>query len=238
MMQRRVVVVPGPGQAYRPPAYRPPPVSPRLGTSKLGQGEIKFNWESLGSTILFASLGAGALYGSGLLPDPMKTIGMVGGVGLVGYAAYSFLGSRSSSNPTVPGGTSVPILTPAQFSAIKGQFLEPKNGDRLGYNWFSDTYDVKVLISNPNPDPVNLTIQFVARESPYVFLFIPARVEEYVADTRTVVIPGNGNLPLPLSLPTKTSRWVANLEMDLILRVIRQGSELKDLDHVSFRLIG
>lgn len=234
MMSRRVVVVPGP--VYRPPAFRPP--SLRLGARELGQSEIKVNWGNLGQTILFGTMGVGAIYGSGLLPDPVKTIAMVGGVGLLGYAAYSFIGSGSKQDSEVPSGTGFSIPTPSEFAGITGEILYPKTGSRQGFNWFSDTYAVQVLLSNPSPKPVLVTLQLVIRESPYVFIFVPARVEEYVAETKTMAIPAGGNITVSLSPATKTSRWVANLEMDLTLRIVRVGKESRDLDHTSFNLIG
>lgn len=237
MMARRVVVVPGP--AYRPPAYRPPP--PKLGASELGQGEIKYNWGSLGQTILFGTLGAGALYGSGLLPDPVKTIAMVGGVGLIGYAAYSFLGSSSKSTD-VPSGTPSQIPTPGEFSTITGKFSQPKNDDSLGFNWFSDKYDVKVLVSNSMPHPVTVTLELLATERPKLFYFIPlGSYENYLADSKTITIPGGQNIVVDFSPAIKMSRWLGGggkLSMELTLMKIRVAGEATPLDHVSFTLIG
>lgn len=236
-MARRVVVVPGP--AWRPPAYRPPP--PRLG-HELGQGEIKYNWGNLGQSILFGALGAGAMYGAPLLPDPMKTIAMVGGVGLIGYGVYSFLGQASKQDNEVAPGTGTPIPTPAQFSAITGQFLQPKEGSSQGFNWFSDTYPVKILVSNSDLKPVTITFELIATEYPKLFYFIPlGSYENYFADSKTVEVPPGGNKTIDFSPAIKMSRWLGGggkLNMELTLRKIRRGGEAVDMDHVSFTLVG
>ncbi len=236
MMARRVVVIPGP--AYRPPAYRPP--SLRLGGRELSQAELKLRWENLGPTILFGSLGVGAIYGSGLLPDPVKTIVLVGGVGLIGYAAYSFIGSVPKSETEVPTGTGSQISTAGEFAAITGQFLQPKNGSSQGFNWFSDSYDVKVLVSNPNAKPVTVTFELIATEYPKLFMFIPTgSYDNYLADSKTVVLPANGNMTIDFLPKVKVSRWLsARMNVDLTLQKIRVGGEASPMDHVSFTLIG
>jgi hypothetical protein len=238
MMTRRVVVVPDAARrpAWRPPALRPPP--PPLGVKELGQTGFSVNWSNIGQTIMFGAFGAGAMYAAPLLPDPMKTIAMVGGVGLIGYGAYTFLGSASKPESEVPTGTSSPIPLAKDFEAITGQILQPKAGSRNGFNLLSDTYPVKVLVSNPNPRPVTVTLQLVVREQPYVFILIPARTEDYVADVRTVTIPAGSSLTIDMRPETKTSRWVASLEMSLTLRKIRAGGDSQDLDHVAFELQG
>lgn len=238
MMPRRLVVIPDAARrpAYRPPSFRPPAL--RLGAPGLGQTGLSVNWSNIGQTIMFGAFGAGAMYAAPLLPDPMKTIAMVGGVGLIGYAAYTFLGSAQKLESEVPTGTSSPIPTARDFETVTGQILQPKSGSRNGFNWFSDTYPVKVLVSNPNPRPVTVTLQLVAHEQPYVFILIPARTEDYVADVRTVTIPAGSSLTIDMNPATKTSRWVASLEITLMLRKIRAGGDVQDLDHVTFELQG
>lgn len=235
MMTRRVVVIPGP--AWRPPAYRPPP--PELGKKQIGQTEVKLNWGNLGQTILFGTLGAGALYGSGLLPDPVKTIATVGGVGLIGYAAYSFIGSAPKVENEVPSGTGSRIPTAAEFAAVTGHFLQPKSGSSQGFNWFSDTYPVKVLVSNPSKEPVTITLELAAREAPKMFWLIPfGTSDEYVAETKTVVLPANGNISVDFSPSVKTTRWLSGkINLDLVLRKVRMGGEIAELDHVSVSLV-
>lgn len=236
MMERRVVVVPGP--AYRPPAYRPPSLD--LGRPDLGQNQVKFRWENIGQTILFGSIGGGVVYGSTLLPDPVKTVGMVAGIGLLGYAAYSFLGTEAAppKTETAPGkGFRIP--TKAEFDVMRGQFLKPESGADVGFNWFSNTYDVDVQLSNPNPVEETVTLQLLAHEQPYGFGFIPLKAEDYIAVSRTVILQPHENLPLPTLHPeAKTNRWVANLEVTLTLRILRTPGEYADLDHVTFRLRG
>lgn len=238
MMPRRLVVIPDAARrpAWRAPSFRPSPL--HLGARELGQSGPSVNWGNIGQTIMFGAFGAGAMYAAPLLPDPMKTIAMVGGVGLIGYAAYSFLGSSAKENNEVPAGTAAKIPTPAEFALITGQILSPKSGSRVGYNFFSNTYPVKVLLSNPNPNPVTVTLQLVVHEAPYVFVFIPAQTEDYVRETTTRIIPATGNITVDLSPYSETNRWFANLEMNLTLRIIRMGNDFKDLDHVSFNLSG
>jgi hypothetical protein len=234
---RTVVVVPGP--AYRPAAYRPPPL--RLSGRELGEGEVKFNWDNLGQTILLTTVGAGALYGSGLLPDPLKTVALVGGVGVLGYAAYTFLGNGRSGKDEVPPGTAAPIAPPQDFAGIVGKFQQPKEDSTIGFNWFSDHYDVRVMVSNPNPKPVTVTFELIANEYPKIFYAIPlGSYEGYLADSKTVVLPP-GNTVLDFNPAIKMSRWLGGggkLNMELTLRKVRIAGEFVPIDHVSFSLLG
>lgn len=230
---RTVVVVPGP--AYRPAAYRPPPLRP----AALGQTEIKLQWGNIGQTILFASAGAGAVYGSTLLPDPVKTVGMVAGIGLLGYAAYSFLGSETAKLDTkVRPETGFRIPTKAEFAQIKGKIISPEPGTVENFNFWSQTYDVKVQLSNPNPTPVTVGVQLIAHEQPLGFGLIPLKSEDYVALDEARVLEPNSTYPITLLPSARTNRWVANIDMRLTLRIVRQAGEVADLDHVDFVLRG
>jgi hypothetical protein len=241
MMPRRLVVIPDAARrpAYRPPSFRPPAL--RLGAPELGQAGLSVNWSNIGQTIMLGAFGAGAMYAAPLLPDPMKTIAMVGGVGLIGYAAYTLLGQSPKADSEVPAGTSSPIPSTRDFEAIAGQILQPKAGSSGGFNWFSDTYQVKALVSNPNPRPVTLTLELLANEYPKLFYFIPlGSYENYIADTKTVQIPP-GNITVDFNPAIKMSRWLGGggkLNMELTLRKIRVAGESTPLDQVSFTLVG
>lgn len=205
MMPRRLVVIPGP--AYRPPSFRPPAL--QLGERKLGQNSPSMNWANIGETIMFAAFGAGAMYAAPILPDPMKTIAMVGGVGLIGYAAYSFLGSSGPKVSETPG-KSFQAPTPNQFSAVSGKFVQPVPGSSESWTFFGQNYDVKIMATNPDPlKEVTVTLQIIARETglPFDYLFNNTS-SEYLADSITATLGPKETKEIPFKPSVRLNRWV------------------------------
>lgn len=216
--------------------------APRL---SLGQGKPNFNWGSLGEVILAGSAGAGLLYASKVLPSPFDTIATVGGISLAGYAAYQFFGGGepAAKSNEVEKGKSFGIASPIDFKAITGSFLEPIPGSVSSFNWFSDHYAAKALVTNPSVNPVTVTFQLIAKETPYWFYVIPfGQSDEYVADTRTINLPP-GNTPIDFdAAAVKTSRWLSGkINLDLTLRKIRVAGggpgDIENIAHTNVRLM-
>lgn len=204
----------------------------------MGQGSVSLNWGNLGQSVMFGAFGAGALYGSPLLPDPVKTIGMVAGIGLIGYAAYSFVGTAQNKSE-IPAGKPTSIASSVDFSAITGQFLQPKSGSSIGFGWFSDSYQVEALLSNPGQVDVTVQLELAVTETPILFGVPLVASNEYVAASKTVVIPAGQNLTVDFSPSVKGSRWMwGQFGLSLVLRKIRVGGQTADLDHSSFTIVG
>lgn len=170
------------------------------------------NWGNIGETIMYAAFGAGAMYAAPILPDPMKTIAMVGGVGLLGYAAYSFLGS-SKSAPSADGTKSFKAPTPIQFAGISGKFIQPTPGSSESWSFFGQQYDAKVLVSNSDPlKEVTVTLQVTAKEVGYPFDYLlKSAPDEYLAASTTVTLKPRGtegdSKEIPFTLSVRLSRW-------------------------------
>lgn len=209
MMPRRLVVIPD--AAYRPawraPAFRPPVL--HLGAPELGQAGPSMNWANIGETIMFAAFGAGAMYAAPILPDPMKTIAMVGGVGLLGYAAYSFLGS-SSSKPVETPGKSFQAPTADQFAGVFGKFVQPVSGSSESWSFFGQTYDAKVVVTNPDPlKEVTVTIQILSREVGLPIDYVLNNISsEYLAASTTETLKPKETREIPFTLSVRLNRWL------------------------------
>lgn len=213
MPRRQVVVIPDTARrpAWRPPAYRPPaPSLGKLGASELGEGGLNINWTNIGETIMFAAFGAGAMYAAPLFPDPVKTIAMVGGVGLIGYAAYTFLGS-SGSAPTANGTKSFKAPTLEQFAGVSGRFTQPVLGSEESWSLFGQNYNVKVLVTNPDPKEVTFTLQITAKEIGFPFDYLFNNSTEYLAVSTPVTLQPRGmegdSKEIPFILSVQLSRW-------------------------------
>lgn len=219
VVPRQVVLLSGP--AYRPAPYRPAPYRPTaLGRVEarpvLGEGP-SLNWRNIGTTIMFAAGGAGAMYAAPLFPDPVKTLSMVAGVGLIGYAAYSLLGKSESADEKNKN-KSFKAATPADFAAITGKILSPLPGSKESWNLLSNTYNVVAQVHNPSRDAeVSARFQLVAQEAPWWTYLVGSPSEPYVADYQTVTIKPTGVEPIQFTPSVKTSRWLSQNETITLL---------------------
>ncbi len=211
-------------------AYRPPPLQIERGLGQTKFEDVRFNWPNLGQTIMLGAAGAGAIYGSSLLPDPVKTFAMIGGIGLLGYAAYSFVGGSSKAGAS--GVTPSTIATPEEFNLIKGSFLQPLPGstEEFGGGFFSQltsSFAARALISNPNPRPIDVTLLLIVEEWPGWYKIIPAgETDPYVAGAKTVSVGAGGNEPVDFTIQTKTNRWLSPaISIRLTLKKIRTAGD-------------
>lgn len=159
----------------RPPAYRPVSYRPLLSRiaeprGSLGQSipssidSISAGLKNVVQSVGIGAIGACAMYASGILPDPVKELAMIGGVGLIGYGVYSlFTGGTppvpppTTENPYVTPGSEVPNLPVHQMQQKISIVINPDQpmtggkvarSSHIGTNWGYD-YTVENYLPKP-----------------------------------------------------------------------------------------
>lgn len=155
-------------------------------------------------TGLILGLGGAALAAlSGVLPDTVKPIGVVGGVLLAGAGVYKVF-DFFFGNPVVED-VEIPAQRRSSLELVTGRvLLPPREGSaELSSMWgavFNEaprTYKIQFQINNPSPDDLILPIEFQVEEHKTI---LPDRVSRA---TYMVEVPGVGKAGGPAKEPTR-----------------------------------
>lgn len=155
-------------------------------------------------TGLMLGLGGAALAAlSGVLPDTVKPIGIVGGVLLAGAGVYKVF-DYFFGNPTIED-VEIPAQRRSSLELVTGRVLLPAPGGSAelssmwgaAFNEAPRTYKVQFQINNPSPDDLVVPVEFRVDEHKTI---LPDRVSRA---TYMVEVPGTGKAGGPAKEPSR-----------------------------------
>lgn len=230
---------------YAPPRYQPFYAAPapsrlpaELGAARKSLGAGAWSWDEFPLSIFMATAGVGAMYGAGILPDPVKTLGYVAGVGLIGYAIYNVFTGPPAGQTMKAVAKNVPTdISPVEaFSMITGKIDSPTADGPVSF--LTGKYDLQVTISNSSPKPVTFILQVVASEQARAWMWWRNTPLVDVVASDDVTIPAGKTQTLTFTPTLRSSRFTYNwFLVNLKLQKIRvAGEDPVALDQVTVEL--
>lgn len=174
-----------------------------------------FNLQELPTSIAFGAAGIGAMMLSSIIPDPIKTIFQVSGIGLLAFGLLDVFSGPASADSDLMKPDAEPF-TPASLDdllSVSAKIVSPGGDEKVPVEkpWVGAwTYPLQVLWWNPLPKKVIVPFQVDVVEEPPSTLFEPgfslvpyAERFQGIVFTGTVEIGPSQAKPMTLHIPKK-----------------------------------
>lgn len=195
-----------------------------------------FNVSEIPTSAMIAAGGGLAAYLAGILPEVPKIVVRSLGFLAVGYSIYRLFESTAEAAAEEEKSSAIPKKE--SFSAVSGQFTQPRTYETIDFEGFSgNKYTAKLLVANPSKDTITFRVRLWAEETPFSIFGKQEPNNGTVAEIPVTLNPGEQKT-LQFELSTVTSAFkvnaIASLWIKLKAQKIGTAGQTMDLAKVEF----
>jgi hypothetical protein len=209
---------------YRRPTYKPAMIASAPRKQLGAMADVPM---SLG----LGAVGIGSMLLSGIVPQPIKTILQVTGVGLIAFGAITLVTPPAAAKTTEETTGPEPIGEEGTFNAITASIVEPSYNAAIPLGFLSSDYDVKVQWFNPTDQAITVDFQVYAEETPvWTGLFSESVGQSYrsVAHSGRVYLPAHKKETVEMQIPLKNPEGAGDAsQINMSISKVRKGQPVE-----------